>query len=46
MICRRMVLGEFDNSGRKKPVPKLGEDKAVDVDMVILAIGQETDVSF
>jgi len=42
VICRRMVLGEFDNSGRKKPVPKLGEDKAVDVDMVILAIGQET----
>ncbi len=41
VICRRMVLGEFDNSGRKKPVPKLGEDKAVDVDMVILAIGQE-----
>ena len=42
VICRRMVLGEFDNSGRKKPVPKLGEDAAVDVDMVILAIGQET----
>ncbi|NTV59245.1 MAG: FAD-dependent oxidoreductase, partial [Deltaproteobacteria bacterium] len=42
VICRRMVLGEFDNSGRKKPVPKLGEDKAVDVDTVILAIGQET----
>ena len=41
VICRRMVLGEFDNSGRKKPVPKLGEDRAVDVDMVILAIGQE-----
>ncbi len=42
VICRRMVLGDFDNSGRKKPVPKLGEDTAVDVDMVILAIGQET----
>jgi NADH-quinone oxidoreductase subunit F len=42
VILRRMVLGEFDNSGRKKPVPKLGEDQAVDVDMVILAIGQET----
>jgi NADH-quinone oxidoreductase subunit F len=41
VICRRMVLGEFDQSGRKKPVPKLGEDRAVDVDMVILAIGQE-----
>jgi NADH-quinone oxidoreductase subunit F len=42
VILRRMVLGEFDQSGRKKPVPKLGEDKAVDVDMVILAVGQET----
>jgi NADH-quinone oxidoreductase subunit F len=42
VMCRRMVLGEFDNSGRKKPVPKLGEDTAVDVDMVILAVGQET----
>jgi len=41
VICRRMVLGEFDQSGRKKPVPKLGEDRAVDVDMVILAVGQE-----
>jgi NADH-quinone oxidoreductase subunit F len=46
VICRRMVLGDFDNSGRKKPVPKLGEDAAVDVDMVILAIGQETEFPF
>jgi len=37
-----MGLGEFDQSGRRKPVPKLGEDKALNVDMVILAIGQET----
>jgi NADH-quinone oxidoreductase subunit F len=46
VILRRMVLGEFDQSGRKKPVPKLGEDKAVDVDMVILAVGQETVLPF
>jgi len=41
VICRRMVLGEFDQTAAKKPVPKLGEDRAVDVDMVILAVGQE-----
>jgi len=46
VICRSMVLGEFDPSGRKKPVPKLGEDKAVEVDMVILAVGQETVLPF
>jgi len=45
-ICRNMVLGEFDSSGRKKPVSKLGEDTALEVEQVILAIGQEPEYPF
>ena len=45
-VCNRMTLGEFDRSGRKKPVPKLGDAMALDVDMVILAVGQETVLPF
>jgi NADPH-dependent glutamate synthase beta subunit-like oxidoreductase len=45
-ICRNMVLGEFDSSGRKKPVSKLGEDTALELEQVILAIGQEPEYPF
>jgi NADH-quinone oxidoreductase subunit F len=45
-ICRNMVLGEFDSSGRRKPVSKLGEDSSLDADQVILAIGQEPEYPF
>jgi NADH-quinone oxidoreductase subunit F len=41
MICQRMTLGEFDASGRKQPLPSLGDTFEMDVDQVILAIGQE-----
>ncbi|MBN2438000.1 MAG: FAD-dependent oxidoreductase, partial [Deltaproteobacteria bacterium] len=44
--CRRMKLGEFDRSGRKKPVAIKGSDFTLDVDAVIAAIGQITDMSF
>jgi NADH-quinone oxidoreductase subunit F len=40
MECRRMVLSDFDASGRKRPVPIAGSEFEVDVDMVIAAIGQ------
>ncbi|MFA6133317.1 MAG: NADH-ubiquinone oxidoreductase-F iron-sulfur binding region domain-containing protein [Phycisphaerae bacterium] len=37
--CRRMVLGDFDRSGRRRPVQG-GEDFAVHCDQVIAATGQ------
>lgn len=37
--CQRMVLGEFDRTGRCRPVPS-NEDFIVEADQVIAAIGQ------
>jgi NADH-quinone oxidoreductase subunit F len=36
-----MIPGKFDESGRKTPVPRLGDEFTLDVDQVLLAIGQE-----
>ena len=38
--CLRMELGEPDASGRRRPIPLKGSEFVVDVDMVIVAIGQ------
>jgi NADH-quinone oxidoreductase subunit F len=46
VVCQRMTLGEFDSSGRKKPVPRLGDQFILDVDQVILAVGQQPDYCF
>jgi NADH-quinone oxidoreductase subunit F len=46
VICQTMSLGEFDSGGRRKPVPKLGDIFEMEIDQVILAIGQETDYGF
>jgi len=35
-----MELGEPDESGRRRPVPKKGSEKIIDVDNIIAAIGQ------
>jgi len=39
MRCVRMKLGEPDASGRRRPVPILGSDFLIDVDMVVVAVG-------
>ncbi|MHA1289346.1 MAG: NADPH-dependent glutamate synthase, partial [Candidatus Thorarchaeota archaeon] len=39
MKCIRMELGEPDDSGRQRPVPIEGSEFVIDVDMVIVAIG-------
>ncbi|TFH10005.1 MAG: NADPH-dependent glutamate synthase [Candidatus Thorarchaeota archaeon] len=39
MKCVRMELGEPDDSGRQRPVPIEGSEFVLDVDMVIVAIG-------
>ena len=37
--CMRMELGEPDASGRRRPIPVEGSEYAIDVDTVIVAIG-------
>jgi len=44
--CQRMTLGEFDSTGRRRPLPIKGEYFQMDIDQVIIAIGQVPDVSF
>ncbi len=38
--CIKMELGEEDASGRRRPVPKAGSEFTLDVDSVVIAIGQ------
>jgi NADH-quinone oxidoreductase subunit F len=43
--CIRMRLSDFDESGRRRPVPIEGSEFKVDVDTLILAISQEPEVA-
>ena len=40
MTCIRMELGEPDASGRRRPVPMKGSEFDIELDTVIMAIGQ------
>ncbi len=40
MECQRMELGEPDASGRRRPVPVAGSEFTVEVDLVVVAVGQ------
>jgi len=44
--CIRMELGEVDESGRRRPVPIEGSEFAIDLDTLIVAIGEEADPGF
>ncbi len=44
--CIRMMLGEFDDSGRRRPIPIIGSEFFVEADTVIAAVGQAPDLSF
>jgi NADH-quinone oxidoreductase subunit F len=46
ITCQRMKLGDFDRSGRKRPIPIDGSDFTLGVEAVIAAIGQIPDMSF
>lgn len=46
MECIRMELGEPDESGRRRPVPKAGSEFTMSVDCVICALGQAAQTSF
>jgi glutamate synthase (NADPH) small chain len=39
--CLRMELGEPDDSGRRRPVPVKGSEFTIDVDTVVIAIGNK-----
>ena len=43
---QEMELGEPDESGRRRPVPKEGAVQILETDMIVLAIGQGPDISF
>lgn len=44
--CIKMELGEPDASGRRSPVPVEGSEFDVELDYILGAIGQKTDVDF
>jgi glutamate synthase (NADPH/NADH) small chain len=39
MECLQMELGEPDESGRRRPVPKEGSEFHMDCDLAIIAVG-------
>lgn len=45
LVCEKMVLGEPDESGRRRPIPT-GETFTLTVDTVIAAIGQRAVLDF
>ncbi|MBE0478843.1 FAD-dependent oxidoreductase, partial [Candidatus Aerophobetes bacterium] len=44
--CVKMRLGEYDESGRRRPIPISGSEFFFPADCVISAIGQMSDISF
>jgi NADH-quinone oxidoreductase subunit F len=44
--CIRMKLGDFDSSGRRRPVPLEGSEFRVEADTLITAIGERPDTSY
>lgn len=39
MVCSQMVLGDEDESGRRRPIEKKDSDIVLDVDAVVMSIG-------
>jgi NADH-quinone oxidoreductase subunit F len=46
MACIKMELGEFDNSGRRRPKKLAGSEFVLECDMIIPAISQHADFPF
>jgi NADH-quinone oxidoreductase subunit F len=46
VVLQRQRLSEFDNSGRRRPVPIDDDEMTLDIDVLIPAIGQTTDLSW
>jgi NADH-quinone oxidoreductase subunit F len=43
VLCQRMALGDYDRSGRRKPVAGRNPDFTLRADLVIAAVGQKLD---
>jgi NADH-quinone oxidoreductase subunit F len=43
LVCQQMRQGDFDDSGRRRPVPVAGAELSFKVDLIIPAIGQVTE---
>jgi NADH-quinone oxidoreductase subunit F len=46
LVCNRLELGPYDASGRRKPVPAGGPGFELDVDRVLVAVGQVAELPF
>ena len=46
ITCQRMKTGDFDRSGRRRPIPAEGSEFTLSADSIIAAIGQSPDLSF
>ncbi|MRR35299.1 FAD-binding protein, partial [bacterium] len=46
VVCQKMKLGEFDRSGRRKPVPIPNSEFTLSIDTIVPAISQSADTSF
>ncbi len=44
--CLKMELGGMDESGRRRPVPVEGSEFVIELDTLIVAIGEEADCDF
>jgi 2-oxoacid:acceptor oxidoreductase delta subunit (pyruvate/2-ketoisovalerate family) len=44
--CMRMMLGEPDESGRRRPIPVKDSNFIIEVDNVVAALGEEADLSY
>ena len=44
--CAEMELGDADESGRRRPIPKPESERTIEADHVIVAIGQAPDLTF
>ncbi len=44
--CLRMALGDKDASGRRRPVPIAGSEFTLELDTLILAVGERSDSSY
>lgn len=42
--CIKMKLGETDRDGRRRPIPVKGSESVIDLDTLIVAIGEEPDL--
>lgn len=46
ITCLKMQLGEPDASGRRRPMPIEGSEFELEVDYILAAIGQKTEINF